>query len=309
MRVLVTGGTGYLGRAVVHALANNGHQPVVLARAAISSGLPGMLINGDVRDVGALAKAATDCEAICHMAAMVSLWQPRAADFDDVNVGGLRNTIAVAQSARITKLVYTSSFLARPPAGHTSPMTANDYQRTKVLADALAADASRRGFPIVRLYPGVIYGPGRQTEGNLIGRLVRDHLAGKLPGLVGADRPWSYAWIDDVAAAHVAAIERAVPGSSYVIGGINAPQMQVFEIVRDLTGRPLPRNIPFALANLAGWLSDRRAAWLGSPPLLTQGAVRIFKEDWSLDSTEAVRDLGLQIRPLEQGVKDLVASL
>lgn len=309
MRVLVTGGTGYLGRAVVHALVRNGHSTVVFARTASNSGLTGTLINGDVRDIGALAKAATDCDAMCHLAAMVSLWQPRAADFDDINVGGLRNAMAVAESARISKLVYTSSFLARPPAGQTAAMSANDYQRTKVIADGVAAEAAKRGFPIVRLYPGVIYGPGQQTEGNLIGRLVRDHLAGKLPGLVGANRPWSYAWIDDVADAHVAALERAAPGSSYVVGGINAPQLKVFEILREITGRPLPRNIPFPLATAAGWMSDVRASWFGSPPLLTQGAVRIFKEDWSLDSAEAVRDLGHQIRPLAQGVAELVASL
>lgn len=309
MRVLVTGGTGYLGRAVVHALARNGHTPVVFARTASTSGLPGILIDGDVRDLSALAKAATACDAMCHMAAMVSLWQPRAADFDDINVGGLRHAIAVSESARLSKLVYTSSFLARPPAGHAAAMSANDYQRTKVIAESVAAEAAKRGCPIVRLYPGVIYGPGQQTEGNLIGRLVRDHLAGKLPGLVGANRAWSYAWIDDVADAHVAAVERAAPGSSYVVGGINAPQVKVFEILREITGRPLPRNIPFPLASAAGWMSDARASWFGSPPLLTQGAVRIFREDWSLDSVDAVRDLGHQIRPLERGVKDLVASL
>jgi farnesol dehydrogenase len=309
MRVLVTGGTGYLGRAVVHALAGKGHAPVVFARTASASGLPGTLINGDVRDPAALAKAAADCDAICHMAAMVSLWQPHAADFDEVNVGGLRNVIAVTESARIAKLVYTSSFLARPPAGRAVTMSANDYQRTKVLADAVAAEAAGRGVPVVRLYPGVIYGPGRQTEGNLIGRLVRDHLAGKLPGLIGADRPWSYAWIDDVANAHVAAVERAAPGASYVIGGVNAPQVRVFEIVREITGRPMPRQIPFALATTAGWMSDRMASWFGAPPLLTQGAVRIFREDWSLDSAAAVRDLSHQIRPLEEGVARLVASL
>jgi len=309
MRVLVTGGTGYLGRAVVHALAGRGHSPVVFARSASASGLPGRLIDGDVRDAAAFATAAIDCDAICHLAAMVSLWQPRAADFDEVNVGGLRNAIAVAERARVAKLVYTSSFLARPPAGRAVAMSANDYQRTKVLADALAGEAASRSVPIVRLYPGVIYGPGRQTEGNLIGRLVRDHLAGKLPGLVGADQPWSYAWIEDVANAHVTALERAAPGSSYVVGGINAPQAKVFEIVRQITSRPLPRNIPFALASAAGWMSDVGAAWFGAPPLLTLGAVRIFREDWSLDSSDAVRDLGHQIRPLEQGVAELVASL
>src|ERR1700736_4464473 len=96
MRVLVTGGTGYLGRAVVQALAARGHEPVVFARSATTSGLAGKLVDGDIRDRGALERAAATCSAICHMAALVSIWRRRAADFDDVNVGGLRHVIDAA---------------------------------------------------------------------------------------------------------------------------------------------------------------------------------------------------------------------
>ncbi len=309
MRVLVTGGTGYLGRAVVGALATRGHAPVVFARSASESGLPGTLIDGDVRDADALTAAAAGCDALLHMAALVSLWKPRPQDFDDVNVGGLINALAAAERSGISRFLYTSSFLARPPKGLTAPLSANDYQRTKVAADRVADAAVRRGHPMVRVYPGVIYGLGRRTEGNLIGRLVGDHLAGALPGLIGADRPWSYAWIDDVAATHVTALERAAPGSSYVLGGVNAPQREVFEIVKRLTGRPMPRRIPFGLASIAGLAEEMRAAIAGPPPLLTRGAVRIFREDWSLDSQRAVADLAHRVRPLDEGVAALVASL
>ena len=196
-----------------------------------------------------------------------------------------------------------------PPRGRREPIAANDYQRTKVAAENIAARAAADGVPIVRLYPGVLYGPGVDSEGNLIGRLIRDHLSGRLPGLVGADRPWSYAWIDDVAAAHVQAAERAAAGAAYVLGGANEPQMRVFEIVRDRTGRPLPRRLPFAIAAAAGRAADLAAALFKTPPRITRGAVEIFREDWSLDSTAAVRDLGLRVRPLEEGVERLLASL
>ncbi|MEW6320713.1 MAG: NAD-dependent epimerase/dehydratase family protein [Acidobacteriota bacterium] len=309
MRVLVTGGTGYLGRAVVAALAAAGHVPVVYARTAADAGLPGDAVAGDIRDEAALARAAASCAAICHMAALVSLWRPRPADFDEVNVGGLEAVLRAAARAGAPKIVYTSSFLALPPRGRAAPLEANDYQRTKVAAERVAADAAREGRPVVRLYPGVIYGPGAATEGNLVGRLVRDHLAGRLPGVIGADRPWSYAWIDDVARAHVAAVERAAPGTRYVLGGDNVPQMAIFARVRDLTGRPLPRRIPFALAHAAGVVEEARARLTGRPPLLTRGAVRIFREDWSLDSADAVRDLGFRVRPVGEGVAGLLASL
>src|SRR6266480_547462 len=72
MKVLVTGGTGFLGRAVLRALASRGHEPVVFTRTTAVSGLPGAIITGDIRDRAAIARAAQGCDAICHMAALVS---------------------------------------------------------------------------------------------------------------------------------------------------------------------------------------------------------------------------------------------
>lgn len=309
MRVLLTGATGYLGRAVALALAARGHQLVVFARSAAASGLPARLIDGDVRDRGALARAAADCDAVVHMAALVSIWRRRRQDFDDVNVGGLANVADVARAARIGRVLYTSSFLALPPADGAAPIEANDYQRTKVAADRLADRLVADGAPIARVYPGVLYGPGAMTEGNLLGRLIRDHLRGKLPGVVGPDRPWSCAFVDDVAAGHAAALERARPGDRYVLGGENASQQRVFELVRDVTGRALPRTIPFPAAVMAGALEELRVRFVGGTPLATRGAVEIFRHDWSLDSTAAVRDLDYRMTPLADGVRRTIASL
>src|SRR5262249_12734824 len=205
MNVLVTGGTGYLGRAVVRALAARGHTCVVFARSASRSGLPGTLVDGDVRDRGALDRAASGCDALCHAAALVSIWRRRRAEFDDVNVGGLRNAIGVVTARRISRFLYTSSFLALPPRDRPSPMAANDHQRTKLDADRGADAAVADGVPLIRVYPGVVYGPGSLTEGNLVGRLIADHLRRRLPGLIGPEHRWSYAYVDDVATGHCAA--------------------------------------------------------------------------------------------------------
>jgi farnesol dehydrogenase len=262
-----------------------------------------------VRDRAALERAAAGCDAICHMAALVSLWRRRAEDFDEVNVGGLRNAMDAAKTAGSPRLVYTSSFLALPPRGRSAPIEANDYQRTKVAADRLAETAVRAGHPLIRLYPGVIYGPGSLTEGNLIGRLVSDHLKGKLPGLIGPDRPWSYAFVEDVAAGHCAAIERGTDGARYVLGGENAPQERVFYLVKMMTGRTPPRRIPFGVASALGAVEETRARLFGGAPRLTRGAVEIFRHDWSLDSSVAVRDLGYTMTPLVNGVHQTVESL
>ena len=309
MQVLVTGGTGYLGRAIVRALARHGHDPVVFARHATAASLPGRAVDGDVRDRTALARAAAGAGAICHAAALVSVSRPRPAEFDEINVGGLEAILAVAAALGTPRIVYTSSFLARPPADRAEPICANDYQRTKVRAREVAQAAAAAGAPIVSLVPGVIYGPGEATEGNLVGRLIADHLAGRLPGLVGADRHWSYAYVDDVADAHVRALDRGGAGEEYLLGGENAPQMRVFEIVRDLTGAPLPRRLPYALAAAAARFEEARARLTGRPPLITRGVVEILRHDWSMDSRRSIAELGYRMTTLESGVTALVRSL
>jgi farnesol dehydrogenase len=309
MKVLVTGGTGYLGRSVVSALAARGHEVVIFARSASRSGLPGTAIDGDIRDRAAVERAADGCDAISHSAALVSIWRRRREDFDDVNVGGLRNILAAAAKFHTPRLLYTSSFVAIPPRGRTEPLQANDYQRTKVAADRVADEAVRDGCPLIRVYPGVVYGPGSFTEGNLVGRLIADHLEHKLPGLVGPEQRWSYAYVDDVAAGHREALERGRVGGRYALGGENAPQRRLFEIVQLLTGRRPPRRIPFPVADLLGAAEELRATLFGGTPLLTRGAVEIFRHDWSLDSSEAIRELGYTLTPLAEGVARTLQSI
>jgi farnesol dehydrogenase len=214
-----------------------------------------------------------------------------------------------ARTLGIRRIVYTSSFLALTPRDLQTPIAANDYQRTKLAADRVADEAVAGGSPLIRVYPGVVYGPGAITEGNLIGRLIGDHLRGRLPGLVGPEHPWSYAFVDDVAAAHCAALERGAHGARYVLGGENAPQSRVFEIVRQITGRREPRRIPFPIADALGVAEELRVTLFGGTPLITRGAVEIFRHDWSLDSSEASRSIGYTITPLDEGIRRTVAEL
>ncbi len=313
MRVLVTGGTGYLGQAIVRALVARGHSPVVFSRqtsggfsALRDSEKPPDVVHGDVRDRDALVAAARGCDAMIHTAALVAVWRPRAADFDDVNVGGLRHALEAVREHRLQRLVYTSSFLALPPAGRDTTLDSNDYQRTKAIAERVAAEAHTSGAPIVRMYPGVIYGPGLLSDGNLVGRLIADHLKGKLPGLIGADRLWSFAWVESVAAAHVAALEHPAPAPAYQVGGPNEPQVRPFEILRDLRGTALPQKLPWWAGHLAAIVDPARPVILGTPRQITHKTVAIFRHDWPLDSSAAERDLGYAYPSLTAGITRLL---
>jgi NAD+-dependent farnesol dehydrogenase len=309
MRVLVTGGSGYLGAAIVRELAARGHRPIVFARGASKTALPGVPIDGDIRDRPALALAAQSVDAIIHTAALVSIWRPNPSEFDAVNIGGLHNVLDVAAAAGIRRVVYTSTFLALPPNGSRVAILANDYQRSKTVARADALKAQAQGAPLVILYPGVVYGPGRATEGNLVGRLLRDHMKRKLPGIVGPERLWSFSYVDDVAAAHVEAIERPHAEGEYLVGGENAPQIRLFQIAAAAGLGGLPRSIPPSLAKAAGAVDEARARWFGRMPLITRATVEIFSRDWSMDSTRSIRELNHRITPLENGVRATLASL
>jgi farnesol dehydrogenase len=313
LKVLVTGGTGYLGSAIVRAVARAGHEPIAFARHAVAAlaaaGLPGRAIDGDIRDTRAVTAAAAGVDAICHAAALVALWRRDPSEFDAVNVGGLQSVLSATREHGVKRLVYTSSFLALPPADSPHPLTANHYQRTKVAARDVARRATSDGSPVVTLYPGVIYGPGPATEGDLVGRLMRDHLAGRLPGVIGPEHLWSFAFVDDVADAHVAALTHPHPARDYIVGGVNAPQQAIYEFLRKERGRPLPRRLPTGLAIAAALVQEAYSALAHRAPLVTRGVVEIFSHDWSLDSSAAQADLGLRITPLQEGLARTLTAL
>ncbi len=290
MRVLVTGGTGYLGSAICRALTARGHEAIPFSRAT----------GGDVRDRAAVTTAARTVDALIHSAALVSIWRPRARDFDDINVGGLENVLAAARDCGLRRIIYTSSFLAQPPAGRTTPLRANDYQRTKADALLVAKRAADAGAPIVTIIPGVIFGPGVTSEGNLIGRMVADHLAGTLPGLIGPDKIWSFAWVDDVAAAHVDALEHGTLGAIIEAGGHNLPQRAPFEWLQRARGTRLPRTLPHWAGAAAGYIELARARLTGRMPLLTPATVDIFRYDWALTGTPS-RSFDEEMRRLTAG--------
>jgi len=304
MKVLVTGGTGYLGSAIVRTLSSAGHEPVVFARSAAPPG-----IAGDIRDTRAVTAAAAGVDAIVHTAALVAVWRRDPGEFDAVNVGGLQSVLAAARAHKVSRIVYTSSFLALPPAGRPQALTANHYQRTKVAARDVARRAAADGLPVVTLYPGVIYGPGPATDGNLVGRLMQDQLRGRLPAVIGPEHIWSFSFVDDVAQAHVAAVTHPQPEREYLVGGVNAPQGSIYAFVREQRGRKVPPRLPYALATAGAAAYEALTMVTGRAPLLTRGVVDIFRHDWPLESGAAVRDLGLRVTPLPDGLGRTLAAL
>jgi farnesol dehydrogenase len=338
MKTLITGATGFLGRRLVAELAPR-HELRVLVRplAGRRSGSgfpPGVeVFAGDVTDAASLRRAAADCEAVVHAAALVKILAPAAA-FDRINIGGLENVLAAAAAAGAAKVVYVSSFMALGPseggpaggldesaanapetaapaaAGSSSPRRRwiNDYERTKTLADRLARNAIAAGHPLNVVYPAVIYGPGEMTEGNLVVRHLLDLVHRRLPALLGAPgRRWCYVYVDDVARGIGRVLERAPVGGRYVLGGENVTLGEFYGVVEELSGVAVPRRrLPDGMAKALGAVQKTWARMRGSVPALTPDLVEVYRHDWAYTSARAAADLGYSSRRLREG---LAASL
>jgi nucleoside-diphosphate-sugar epimerase len=161
------------------------------------------------------------------------------------------------------------------------------------------------------VYPGVTYGPGSLTEGNIVVRHLLDLAAGRLPGLLGSpERRWNYAYVDDVAEGIARVVERGEPGRRWVLGGENVTQGRFYDLVEEVGGISFPRRrIPDPLARAAGFVMREAARLTGRTPRLTPDLVEIYRHDWALDSSRAAAELGWRGRGFEAGLGATVAWL
>jgi len=322
-KLAVTGATGYIGGAVLRELLASGYRVRCLARCPeAKSILPAAceLAVGDVSDRPSLVEAFQGCEAVFHLAAAVKSWLPRRRTFREVNVEGTRNVLEAASQVGIKRLVYTSSFLALGPSRKAEKLSErppprrrrfhNQYERTKTEALALVDDYTRKGFPCVTVIPTVVFGPGRSTEGNLIGNMIREFLRGKFPGIVGdGSQVWNFAYVDDVARGHRLALEKGILRERYILGGESLSLNDFFRQLSRMLAQPEPAHVPVALAKVSGWIQQARAKMLRRPPEFTRGAVAIFSQNWDYSWGNAKRHLGYRVTPFTEGLAHTVGWL
>jgi len=310
MRTFVTGGTGFIGGAVVSQLLKAGHEVKVLVRPGADTrqldGLAAERVPGDLRDRESLRRGMAGCGWVFHVAALYSYWGYRWKDFYKTNVEGTRQVLEVARDQGAERIVYTSSIAALgvhkdgSPATEDTPSTLADrigpYQRSKFLAEAVARDFARQGLPVIIVNPSSPVGIGDHKP-TPTGQIVVDFLRGRIFAYV--DAGLNIVDVEDVAAGHLLAAERGRAGERYILGGENLTLKQILDMLAEISGRPQVRfRIPHWVAQCWAYV-DVTMATLNPRriPAATPDKVRLSRRYEFFDPGRAVRELGLPQTP------------
>ncbi len=315
MRVLVTGGSGFVGCHTIAELVRTGHEVVALARdparlerALVPVGRPRVeVVQGDVVDREAVGRALDGVDAVVHAAGVYSLDHRRRQEMWRTNVEGTEVVLESAVRAGCDPIVHVSSVVAlwplpqdgpapvEPPVGHLR----TPYIRSKVAAERVARALQASGAPVVTTYPGNVWGAHDPAAGEMV-QILRGFLGNRFPfilfgaGLTVVDVGW-------LARAHAALMTPGQGPRMVTMGGAFLDMRTWFRLLRTLTGRRLPQLFPSPrpLSWLVGAIADR-VATIARRPLL-YGAEKFLAAHWTgrTDDRRAIALAGEQPPPEE----------
>jgi nucleoside-diphosphate-sugar epimerase len=316
----VTGGSGFVGGALIGRLTREGVKVRALARsdgsAAKVEALGAEPIRGDLDDEGAMREGATGCKYAFHAAAKVEDWgDPN--DFERINVEGTRRVLSATQQAGVKRFVHVgteAALMAGDPlvdVDESAPLRPDSkslYPATKAKAEQLVRDASSDGFQTVAVRPRFVWGPDDATVLPAIVEMVEK---GKFAFIGGGRHKTDTTHVDNVVEGLILAADKGTPGAAYFV--TDGPPIEFREWITkllatrgvDAPDKSVPK--PVAAAAAAGaetvWKLLRRT---GSPPPLTRFAYWASGLECTIDDSAARRDLGyVPVITREQGLADM----
>ena len=306
MKILVTGGGGFLGSAICRRLLQRGDEVVAFQRGAAEAlhGIGVCIRRGDISDAAALGEAARGCTAVIHTAGKAGIWGD-AADYQRCNVDGTQNVLAVCRSRSIPHLVHTSS----PSIVHgdadieggdeSLPISSHflsPYPASKAQAERLLLAANGIELKTTALRPHLIWGPG---DPHILPRLAAKVRKGRL-ALPGVDKRIDTVFVENAALAHVLALselqgQARCAGKAYFISNDEPlPQGEIIQRLLAAIGvRAEIRAVPVWLARAAGALCETAWPLLGlkSEPPVTRFSVNQLTTAHWYNISAAKRDL------------------
>jgi len=314
MTVAITGASGHVGAALSRCLLAAGHTARLLVHEDTQAleGLGAERAQGDLSDPHSLKRAFQGVEIVFHLAASISLDRRYTEPMRRVNVEGTGNVIRACLDCSVRRLIHFSSIEA---LGDLNPIKATDesnplvgprdttmYGWTKAESERLVLQASGEGLDAVILSPTAILGPYDYKPSHL-GRALLDLYHNRLPALIRG----GFNWVDvrDVAAAALAAPDRARRGERYILSGTWKSLPQMAAMVGELTGRNGSRPaLPLWMARAAAGFTGGLLGLSSKYPAFTRDALIAVSKHREVSCAKAARELDYTPRPLEESLRD-----
>lgn len=303
MRILVTGGTGFTGKALVQRLLDQGHEVVALDS---KEGLKTQelrergaeVVLGSVTDKDIVRRALRGVEVVHHLAAAFREMNVPDTYYHEVNVGGTRNVLEAALAEGVRKVIYCSTCgvhgnVDHPPAGEDAPIQPADYyQRTKWEAEPVVREFNERGLETVILRPAAIYGPGDPERFFLIFKRVAK---GRFP-MFGDGRTYYHPlYIDNLVDAFILAMENGRGnGEAYLIADERYLEIEdlVRRVARALEVDVKIPHLPVWPVVAAGHVCEKVCKPFGVTPPLFPRRVDWYRQNRAFKIDKARQDLG-----------------
>jgi dihydroflavonol-4-reductase len=310
MRYAVTGGTGFVGGALIRTLTQAGHEVAALVRGNRSLDPGVRIIRGDLFDAPALDRLCSGVDGLFHVAGWYQLGARDPSVGWRVNVEGTQAVLAAAVRAQVPRVVYTSTLAVnsdthgaivdesyRFTGRHLSA-----YDRSKAKAHDVALEFARRGLPVVVVLPGLVYGPGDTA---MTGQLIRDTMRGRRV-VVPATGGVCWCHVDDIANGHLLAIRTGRAGQSYMLAGPPAPLIDGLRLVARLAGQRSPIGLPGAVVAATAGAAGLLGRVLPLPPAYAAETLRSSLATYYGSPAKAITELGWSRRDMETGLRDLI---
>jgi nucleoside-diphosphate-sugar epimerase len=318
----VTGGSGFIGGALVRRLVADGWTVRALARSDASAAVVrercAEPVRGELADTASMATGAAGCEVAFHAAAQLGDWGARE-DFERGNVQGTRNALAAARQAGVRRFVHVGTEAAllagdplvevdeRAPLRFDSPAL---YSSTKARAEEAVIEANRDGLETVVVRPRFVWGRGDTTLLPAMADMVR---AGRFAWVGGGRQRTSTTHVDNAVEGIVLGAQRGAPGGVYFVTDGHPVVFRDFvtRLIETQGVTPSRRSVPAPVANAVATVGE--TAWRllplpGRPPL-TRLAVWLSALEATIDITRARTELGYApVRTIEDGLEELRQS-